>query len=406
MEHLAGGSLEDGCGARARSRPAARSPGSSRRRARSTRAHAAGRRPPRRQAGEPAARRRRQRARRPTSGSRARRALDSLTQPGNGARHRRLPLARAGARGAGDAGERPLRARRRRVRAAVRRAAVRAATSPTAEAAAHVNAPVPSDLGREPRACRATLDPVFERALAKDPAAPLRERGELVAALRGALSADAGRRASRPAPLRPAHAGGGAAGASASCGACSRCSRSRVARRARRGRRLTRDDDGPQTQQPQVTTVVRTLGTTVAGTTVTPSRRHRRPPPTAPGGAAARAASADGEPSTTRATALIAGGRLRGRAAAAQQAVAALQGSGRALRGVRELQPRRTRLALGRCDEASPYSRPLRAGPGRRKEIDARARGAQGVPRRVETLAAREPLGVLAARSTRGTRRT
>jgi predicted Ser/Thr protein kinase len=62
--------------------------------------------------------------------------------------------------------------------------------SPTAEAAAHVNAPIPAvsaagDLPRE-------LDPVFERALAKDAAQRYGSAGEFVAALRSAFSDAAG----------------------------------------------------------------------------------------------------------------------------------------------------------------------------------------------------------------------
>jgi serine/threonine-protein kinase len=62
--------------------------------------------------------------------------------------------------------------------------------SATAEAAAHVNAPIPAvseaaDLPRE-------LDPVFERALAKDPAERYGTAGEFVAALRTAFSDAAG----------------------------------------------------------------------------------------------------------------------------------------------------------------------------------------------------------------------
>ena len=58
--------------------------------------------------------------------------------------------------------------------------------SATAEAAAHINAPIPAvsaagDLSRE-------LDPVFERALAKDPAQRYGTAGEFVAALRSAVS--------------------------------------------------------------------------------------------------------------------------------------------------------------------------------------------------------------------------
>jgi tRNA A-37 threonylcarbamoyl transferase component Bud32 len=62
--------------------------------------------------------------------------------------------------------------------------------SATAEAAAHVNAPIPavSAAGGLPR----ELDPVFERALAKDPAQRYGTAGEFVAALRAAFRDAAG----------------------------------------------------------------------------------------------------------------------------------------------------------------------------------------------------------------------
>jgi eukaryotic-like serine/threonine-protein kinase len=65
-----------------------------------------------------------------------------------------------------------------------------AADSPTAEAAAHVNAPVPSVSDRSglPR----ELDRVFERALAKDPAQRFETCAEFVAALRAAFADAAG----------------------------------------------------------------------------------------------------------------------------------------------------------------------------------------------------------------------
>jgi eukaryotic-like serine/threonine-protein kinase len=72
--------------------------------------------------------------------------------------------------------------------------------SATAEAAAHINAPIPAvsaagDLPRE-------LDPVFERALAKDPAERYGTAGEFVAALRAAFSeaADSTREFAAPPP--------------------------------------------------------------------------------------------------------------------------------------------------------------------------------------------------------------
>jgi serine/threonine-protein kinase len=65
-----------------------------------------------------------------------------------------------------------------------------ASETPTAEAAAHVHAPIPSlsegaDLPRE-------LDPVIQRALSKDPAARYPTCADFVAALREALAAAAG----------------------------------------------------------------------------------------------------------------------------------------------------------------------------------------------------------------------
>jgi serine/threonine-protein kinase len=65
-----------------------------------------------------------------------------------------------------------------------------AADSPTAEAAAHVNAPVPSVSERSglPR----ELDRVFERALAKDPAQRFEATADFVAALRAAFADAAG----------------------------------------------------------------------------------------------------------------------------------------------------------------------------------------------------------------------
>ena len=83
-----------------------------------------GRRSPRREAREPAAGRRRQRARRRLR-DRERRRDGLADEDRNGDRHGRVPLARAGSRRAGDAGERPLRARRRRLGAPHRPAPVR-----------------------------------------------------------------------------------------------------------------------------------------------------------------------------------------------------------------------------------------------------------------------------------------
>ena len=74
--------------------------------------------------------------------------------------------------------------------------------SMTAEAAAHVNAPVPSisAAGGLPP----SLDPVFERALAKDPSSRFVKAADFVAALREALHQGAATTMRQPVPPRPA----------------------------------------------------------------------------------------------------------------------------------------------------------------------------------------------------------
>jgi len=63
--------------------------------------------------------------------------------------------------------------------------------TPTAEAVAHVNAPVPS-VHAANWALPQSFDPIFERALAKDPAARYPRASEFVGELRSALHDDAG----------------------------------------------------------------------------------------------------------------------------------------------------------------------------------------------------------------------
>jgi len=74
-----------------------------------------------------------------------------------------------------------------------------AADSPTAEAAAHVNAPVPSISSRS--GLPPELDPVFGRALAKDPNRRFATCADFVAALRAAFADAAGSTSELPAVL-------------------------------------------------------------------------------------------------------------------------------------------------------------------------------------------------------------
>src|SRR2546425_4616118 len=75
------------------------------------------------------------------------------------------------------------------------------AASATAEATAHVNAPVPSVCATTSLPCE--LDPVFERALAKDPRNRYESAGEFVAALRAAIAEAAGSTRALPALVPP-----------------------------------------------------------------------------------------------------------------------------------------------------------------------------------------------------------
>jgi eukaryotic-like serine/threonine-protein kinase len=76
-----------------------------------------------------------------------------------------------------------------------------AADSPAAEAGAHVHADVPSVCGRD-RSLPCELDPIFERALAEDPARRYTSCGEFVAALRRAFADAEGATAQLP-PVAP-----------------------------------------------------------------------------------------------------------------------------------------------------------------------------------------------------------
>src|SRR2546428_2678287 len=75
------------------------------------------------------------------------------------------------------------------------------AATATAEAAAHVNAPVPSVYETTSLPCE--LDPVFERSLAKDPRNRYESAGEVVAAVRAAMAEAAGSTRALPALVRP-----------------------------------------------------------------------------------------------------------------------------------------------------------------------------------------------------------
>jgi serine/threonine-protein kinase len=246
-----------------------------------------------------------------------------------------------------------------------------ASESPTAEAAAHVNAPVPSASARRSNLPR-EVDGVFERALAKDAPQRYASGTDLVAALRGALDAGTQRtRALTPvaAPAAPARrpfrlwpvvalvalllAGAGIALAAS----------------------LARDGD----EQAQVTTVVRTQPGTTVEVTVTseppppppPPPAPEPPPPPPPPPAASPADLNDQGFQRMQA------GDFAGALPLLEQAVAGLQGSGDVVEAYAAYNLAVTRLALGRCDGVEELLARSEEVQGRRKEIDRAQREAR-----------------------------
>ena len=203
------------------------------------------------------------------------------------------------------------------------------ADSPTAEAAAHVHAEIPSICERGDLPCE--LDPVFERALAKQPEERYGTAADFVGALRESIRSAATQTreflptpaaAARPAAVSRSRWPVLVAGALLLLGLAG----------AGLAAVMAGDDDGdgeratPQTvTSVQVTTVegeptTETVVTTVSAPTTSPPPPPT-PPPTASGGAS-------GVELTDRATSLLRQGRWSEAEGVARQALAALEGSG------------------------------------------------------------------------------
>jgi eukaryotic-like serine/threonine-protein kinase len=230
-----------------------------------------------------------------------------------------------------------------------------AADSPTAEAAAHVNAPVPSVCDMSSLPCE--LDPVFQKALAKEPSARYDSAAEFVAALRAALAEAAG--ATRPlaavppaAPPparspRPARSSGWPLLAALVLGA--------AVVGAALAFLLTRDDGSgkPAAQAPpRVTTVLRTV--TTAGQTTTVVQRTTTTPTTT---ASPPPSGASGHALNDQGYSRMQAGDFAGAVPLLQQAVQKLQGTGPndPYEGFANYNLGYSLLQLDRCDEAIPY---------------------------------------------------
>ena len=266
--------------------------------------------------------------------------------------------------------------------------------STTAEATLHANAPVPSIHGVKGE-LPATFDPVFERALAKDPSARYSSAAEFVAALRAALADDAGTTAwivpahaaaptavtevAGPPTAPPPHgadrasrrwlvallvalllAAGVAAAIAATRGGKSR---QRAAHRH------------PVTVVHTVTTPGRTLEKTVtvpAPPPVTEPATATAPPRTTPA-----VSGATGTALANEGYAKMQAGDYNGALPLLEQAVQQLGGSGSLAEAYADYNLAYTRYALGQCTDVLSLLANSQAIQGRRVEIDRLRREAQ-----------------------------
>ena len=245
-----------------------------------------------------------------------------------------------------------------------------AGDSPTAEASAHVHAPVPSVCDRD-GSLPCELDPVFAKALAKDPASRYSSAGEFVAALRAALADAAGStRELAVAPPPPtastrrmtSHEESWQPGTPATSYARRRSAVPLFAALLLLGAvagglaayLLTRGDNraAPSAPQPSATTVLRTV-TRASGQTTTVQQTITTTPPAST--ASAPASGASGQSLNDQGYAKMRVGDFAGALPLLQQAVQKLSGVGYPYEAYANYNLGYTLLQLGSCDEAVPY---------------------------------------------------
>jgi serine/threonine-protein kinase len=259
--------------------------------------------------------------------------------------------------------------------------------SMTAEAAAHVNAAVPS-IAEICEGLPDELDPVFRRAMAKDPGERYPSAQDFVAAMRGALADAAGTTRSfrpvaaaapappRPAAYRPPRRGGRWAllAALLALGAIGGAIAAV----------LLTDDGGGSTAKAQVRTVVRSVtvqGRTVRQTT-TVTTTAASPPPSPPPASTPPPPASPPAPSSASGQALNDAGYRKMRAGdysgalpLLRQAVRKLSGVGFPYEAYANYNLGYTLLQLGSCDEALGYLKTAqRLEPDRREPKDAAKR--------------------------------
>lgn len=220
--------------------------------------------------------------------------------------------------------------------------------SPTAEAAAHVNAEVPS--------VSPQLDPVFGRALAKDPRARFETAADFVAALREALEGGSATTRVLPVARRSALPVVATFVAAAALGGAGLAAL------------LTGGDEGASTQ-PETTVQTTAPQEPPPPPPPAPPPPPPSPPPPPPPPAVNAVALTD------QATRLLREGDYAGARRLARQAVAALQGSGQLYEAYAEYDLGAALVGLGRCAEALPHLDRSETLQGERREI-SRARKA------------------------------
>jgi tetratricopeptide (TPR) repeat protein len=222
--------------------------------------------------------------------------------------------------------------------------------SPTVEAAAHVNAEVPP--------LSPALDPVFGKALAKDPRARFESAAEFVAALGEALEGGAAATRVLPATgsrrsVLPLAVGLVIAALLAGAGLAALLTRGGGEASAGGTTTPTAAQEPPPAPQPPPPPP--------------PAPPPPQPPPPPP--------AVDAEDLTDQATAALEAGDYERAEQLARRALAVLQGSGELYEAYAEYNLGAALVGLGRCDEALPHLDRSEAIQGKRKEID-RARKA------------------------------
>ena len=245
------------------------------------------------------------------------------------------------------------------------------AESMTAEAAAHVHADVPSVSERLSSLPR-ELDPVFKRALAKEPAARYPTCADFVADLRQALHEAAGMTGRLdpvpPVPPRPAYAPARSRGFPV---VPALVALALIAAGILAAALLTRGGDA----KPVAQTFVRTIVKTSPGRTITQKTTVTRPGPpltTTPltSSASAGTSLTQGRRDSDAAFNLIRAGDYAGALPLAQNALSELRGTRDIYEGYANYNVGTSLIHLGRCSEGLPYLDASERIQGHRSEFD------------------------------------